>query len=210
MALQSAFDLLLGSEQPLAGMEDLIWQSLSAGASSKRHPWNEASFSTIDVVSAEAPVPKTRTVILRDVSREALTLDLHTDARSAKVTELECPNVCWTFYAPGTKVQLRASGTAEIINDERADRVWRDVPLASRSAYVSLKSPGLAVDQDAPPDTSDREVSEQESERGRAHFRIVRTTVKQFDWLYLRRGGQVRAMLEYESAEDCRARWLVP
>jgi len=61
-----------------------------------------------------------------------------------------------------------------------------------------------------PPDTSDRIVTAAESERGRDNFRIIRTTVRHVDWLYLRRGAHVRAHLDYQASPHESCRWVVP
>ena len=177
MGVRAAFDLALGSEDPLSEIDPLVWQNLAAGAASKRHPWNEGFFSTVLVDDAGLGRPRTRTVILRRVDRELRTIDFHTDVRSSKVGELKCPHVCWLFYAADTKMQLRVEGTAELIDGAEADEAWARTPLGSRPAYLSIERPGLPVEASTPPDTSDRVVSASESERGRTNFRIVRTTV---------------------------------
>ncbi|MEM6690185.1 MAG: hypothetical protein AAF664_12200 [Planctomycetota bacterium] len=210
MGLRSAFDLLLGSEDSLQGMEDLIWQSLLGGASSKKHPWNEGTFSTAAMDGPDRARPKSRTVILRKADRSTLSVDFHTDIRSAKIDQLENQDVCWLFYATVTKMQLRLEGSATIIDGAEADRAWAQTSLGSRSAYLSLAPPGTVVPDQHPPDTSDRSVSSLESERGRVNFRIVRTFVTTADWLYLKREGHVRARLNYQDSGKCDCCWLVP
>jgi hypothetical protein len=210
MGLRSAFDLLLASDDPLGGMDPLIWQSLSGGASSKRHPWNEATFSTVAVDSAGRVGPKSRTVILRGVDRTKRRIDFHTDLRSAKIEQLDNENVCWLFYASATKIQLRLEGTASLVSGDEVEQAWQQTTTRSRAAYVSLDPPGSVATGTQPPDTSDRKVSRSESERGRSHFAIVRTVVRRADWLYLRREGHVRAELLYRDSGRCDVHWLVP
>lgn len=210
MGLRSAFDLLLASKDPLSGMDALVWQSLSGGACSKKHPWNEGTFSTIAMNGTSLTRPKSRTVILRKADRSTLSIDFHTDIRSAKTKQLDNENVCWLFYASATKIQLRLEGAAALIDGEEADFAWAQTSIRSRSAYLSLASPGTVVTDQHPPDTSDRSVSLSESERGRTNFRIVRTKITSADWLYLRREGHVRAQLIYKDAGVCDGHWLVP
>ena len=214
MGLRSAFESILASSETLTRLDELIWQSLIAGARSKKHPWNEGCFSTVDVNDLGLHAPRTRTVILRGADRGSLTIDLHTDLRSAKVRQLQLDDAnaeaCWLFYKPSTKIQLRLEGTARLIDGDEADEAWRSTPLKSRSAYVSIESPGVQGLDSRPPDTSDRIVTFAESERGRVNFRIIRTTVRAADWLYLRPEGHVRAKLDYPSAGIVSSHWIVP
>ena len=210
MGLQSAFDSLLSSEDPLSQINAMIWQSLAAGAASPKHPWHEGAFSTITVDPSGQVHPRTRTVILRSVDLKRRTIDFFTDARSAKVDQLQHPSVAWLFYASASKIQLRLQGSAMVIGGEEADAAWEQTSLASRSAYLSMTHPGNPSDSLQPPDTSDRNVSLAVSERGRVNFRIVQTTVETVDWLYLRRQGHVRARLDYRNEERVHASWLVP
>jgi hypothetical protein len=152
--------------------------------------------------------------VLRDADRPQRTIDCHTDVRSGKGGHLLASNgpapVCWLFYEHRTKIQLRLRGTAEIIGGEEAETAWEATSLASRSAYVSLATPGSPHAGAEPPSTADREVSLEASERGRDHFRIVRTHVAEADWLYLRSGGHLRVALRYDADGQAEATWLVP
>jgi len=210
MGLRSAFDLLLASHDPLAGFDPLIWQSLAAAARSSKHPWYEGAFSTVELDAEGQPHPRTRTVILRGADPSQRTIDFYTDARSDKIDQLRQRYVAWLFYASAAKIQLRLQGSARILNGEEADAAWKQTPLHGRSAYLSIRSPGDSVASPIPPTTDDRQVSQQESERGRVTFRIVRTSVHTADWLYLRREGHVRARLDFRDNDDTRATWLVP
>ncbi|MEL6108453.1 MAG: pyridoxamine 5'-phosphate oxidase family protein [Planctomycetota bacterium] len=210
MGLRSAFDLMLAKDSPLSQIDQLVWQSLIAGASSKRHPWNEGFFSTVALDAVGNPHPRTRTVILRRADRQSLTIDFHTDFRSSKVSEVENQFVCWMFYSHATKMQLRLEGTARIVDGFEADQAWSGTSIRSRSAYLSTESPGKIVEDALPPDTSDRVASQSESERGRSHFRIVRTLVNRVDWLYLKREGHRRARIVYQDGAAVDCHWVIP
>lgn len=212
MAIQAAFDLLLASDRPLDGMDALIWQTLAAGATANAHPWTLGCLMTVQAVGGDAGFPSGRTVVLRRCDVVERTIDFHTDVRSAKVTELEeCGGrVCWLFYEPSTKIQLRLQGLASVVDEKQTDAFWEDVSLQSRSAYLSVEPPGKMVLGQRPPDTADRFVNQSESERGRKNFRVVRTQVQAVDWLYLRQGGHVRASLAYGVKGNVQVNWLVP
>ncbi|MDV6032929.1 MAG: hypothetical protein F9B45_23155 [Phycisphaera sp. RhM] len=214
MGLRATFDRLLQSDRPLVEMDDLIWQSLRNASDSSNHPWSLGAFSTIDSAHPQFPRPECRTVVLRHADQDRRTIDFYTDVRSDKIRQLNSGHspalVCWMFYEPSTKIQLRLDGTAEILDGTQADRAWEQTPLQSRSAYLSLRRPGDHVDGPRPPDTSDRTVSQAASERGRANFRIIRTTVLRVDWLYLRDAGHVRAVIDYAPQGAGDVSWVVP
>lgn len=210
MELRSSFDAVLGGDAPLSEMDACLWQNLADAAASKEHPWNEGFVSTIAIDDSGSAFPKSRTVILRKADRSTLSIDFHTDARSAKIDQIANQNVCWLFYVAATKIQLRLEGTASVIDGVQADQAWVETPERSRAAYLSLATPGKVSLDPQPPDTSDRMVSMAESERGREHFRIVRTVVQSADWLYLNPNGHLRANLIYRDPEACDCHWVVP
>lgn len=212
--LQSAFDGLLHSDQPLSGLDDLIWQSLRDGADSSDHPWNLGAFSTIDSAHPQFPRPECRKVVLRHADQQRRTIDFYTDVRSDKIRQLNSGHspalACWLFYEATTKIQLRLDGMAEVIDGEQADEVWKQTAADSRASYLSIDPPGERVNDPLPPSTADRFVTQEVSERGRKNFRIVRTTVRHADWLYLRRQGHVRSMIDYDASGAIDAFWVVP
>lgn len=214
MGIRAAFELQLFKSDPRDGFDDLIWQSLSAAAESSKHPWNLGAISTVDCRDEGAPKPASRMVVLRSADRNQRFLDFHTDARSSKLDELNSHRaakpIAWLFWESSTKIQLRLQGTATIIDGDLADRAWQQTSLHSRSAYLSLAPPGVATDDAQPPDTGDRHVSMEESERARENFRVIRTTIASADWLYLRRESHVRAMIDYRSGGGANFQWLVP
>lgn len=212
--MKTEFDSAVRSSEPLKRIDQLIWQHLGDAVRTKDHPWKEGYFSTVAYDASGKARPSTRTVILRAWEAEWRTLDFHTDVRSPKVQQLDSSGgaapVCWLFYDRSEKVQVRMEGTARVIDGDLADEAWRDTWLPSRSSYLSLAQPGASTPEQTPPDTSDRNVSQQESERGRVNFRIVRTSVESADWLYLRREGHLRASFNYDKGEIKHRHWLVP
>lgn len=214
MGLRTAFDLQMESEIPLSGLDSLIWQSLSEGAKSSEHPWNLGYLSTIDGLARDSVRPRSRTVVLREANRQTLTIDCHTDVRSDKVRQLTAQSqpspVSWLFYEASTKIQLRLDGVAEVVNDDEADGAWQKTMLQTRSSYLSIRTPGERSEGDQAPGTDDRVVSQAESERGRANFRIVRMHVIHADWLCLRREGHLRAKIDYNADGKAEVYWVVP
>jgi pyridoxamine 5'-phosphate oxidase len=214
VGLQSEFDSLLDSPDPLSGLDSLIWDNLTAGSRSFEHPWRLGSLSTIEVAADSSVRPQSRTVVLRHADSNARLVECHTDVRSGKVGQLNQgqsgAEASWLFYEHGTGIQLRLNGLTHVIDGDEADRAWRATPLRSRAAYLSIPTPGEPTQGPKPPDTSDRQTTLAESERGRVDFRIVRTRVDTVDLVYLRRGGHVRAKLSYPTDSAVTVTWVVP
>lgn len=214
MRLRADLDSILASPGPLAQLDPWLWQSLADAVNSKRHAWNSGAFSSLDINAEGRVGPRTRTVILRRVDRDRLAVDFYTDVRSAKVHQMQLDDghaeVCWMFYRPSTRIQLRLEGTALLLGEEDAETLWQSMPLRSRAAYASIEPPGLVLPSSQPHDTSDRELTEAESERGRENFRVVRTTVRCADLLYLHPEGHIRACVDYASDGASVAKWVVP
>ncbi len=213
MGLQAAFEQTLHHAEPLLLLENMIWQSLSAASQAARHPWHAGAFSTVTQSPPGPLVVNSRTVILRAVDPEFRTLDCHTDARSQKVADLnDHDSASWLFYDARSKIQLRLNGSATVINDQQTDQAWKATRLHSRSAYLSIHSPGQLCADQQPPDTDDRCGTMEQSERGRDHFRIVRFQALEMDWLYLRREGHLRARTRYAEplAQQAKWRWVIP
>nr|WP_286178068.1 pyridoxamine 5'-phosphate oxidase family protein [Rhodopirellula sp. JC639] len=187
---------------------------MRGGAESSQHPWNLGAFSTIDPRDASSPHPKCRTVVLRHADPSRHAVDFYTDVRSDKVRQLSAAGspapACWLFYDPASRIQLRLDGMAEVIDGQQADDVWQQTTADSRASYLSIRPPGERVNDPQPPSTADRFVTAEESERGRQNFRIVRTTVRHADWLYLRRQGHVRSAINYDASGGIDAFWVVP
>ena len=211
MGLHSVFESAVESKNPLQRIEAAIWQSLAAAAASSRHPWNHGVFNTLQTIDGAAAALNSRTVILRFSDQHARTIDCHTDVRSQKVQDIEQnPIASWTFYDPKSKIQLRVAGHARVINDEITDQAWNVTSLRSRGSYLSIARPGDESAADQPPSTDDRLVDQQESERGRHNFRLVRLQVDEIDWLYLRRNGHLRIKATYSHKNPKKVSWLIP
>jgi len=207
-------NLQLGAEDwlqqpiPLDGLHRLIWQTLEQACAAAEHPWNLGALSTVD----EQGKPRSRTVVLRQVDSMARNLDCFTDQRSPKCRELastENAPVSWLFYDVASKIQLRLHGVATLITEGKEwENLWNLLPLHRRAAYLSEQAPGTSVSGERPPKMCQADVDD--PERGREHFTVIRTRVAQADWLYLRHGGHVRAVVQYDELDGIQASWRVP
>ncbi|MEM9943197.1 MAG: hypothetical protein AAF939_16660 [Planctomycetota bacterium] len=211
MGLYSRFESLLDQDDTLQQLESEIWDSLQTATQNSRHAWNHGYFSTASVEGSNIDRLNSRTVILRSVCKSQRTIDCHTDVRSLKVADIAASDESsWLFYDSKSKIQLRANGTSRLLDDSETDEAWERTSLRSRAAYLSVDRPGSKSAGSSPPSTSDRHVTQEQSERGRQNFRIVRFDVRGFDWLYLRRSGHLRASVQYPNCGSPIIHWLVP
>jgi len=123
-----------------------------------------------------------RMLVLRRFEREALTLELHTDARAPKVAQLLAqPRCTLVFFDARRMVQLRVAGSASIHqSDAIADAAFARAPAASLDDYRGAP-PGEALDGEAA-----------QSQDARANFAAIRVGMESADWLKLSRQGHAR------------------
>ena len=186
-----------------------IQHALHTAPSDPANPLRTAAFST-----ASSSHPAARTVVLRRADADTRQLVFHTDARSAKLRELEQnPAVAWLFQHPGEQLQIRAEGTAaRQPADESVRAAWAATPLPNRLNYCTTLPPGTALgDPDAalPAAWRHREPTREETEIGWANFAVVVTTLTRIDWLLLRPRGARRARFHWDGTAWS-SQWLVP
>ncbi len=202
--------------ESLSKIELAIWSLLESARDDARCECHTPVVATT-ARSSWSPLPRVRTVVLRDVDRLGRSLVFHTDARSHKVHELTAsPKLEWLFYDRSEKVQIRALATATVHlvarDDEYAIQRWAASKLSSRRCYTVKLSPGSKVDKPTgwlPDALVSRAPTTAESEAGRENFAVVSTEVSAMDWLYLCADGNRRASFSWDG-EQWHGSWLVP
>ncbi len=174
------------------------WALLVRAAADPRHPCRVVQLAT----AGRDGAPHLRSVVLRDVDPAARVLRLHTDRRSAKVTEIAAePRVALLAWDPRARLQLRVGGRAEVLTHGPAwQAAWEATPVGSRGDYAQLDPPGTPAT--APLDAP----RHPEPER---NFAVILLTVDRLDWLRLAPGAHRRAGFVW-SGDLPRATWLVP
>lgn len=131
--------------------------------------------------------PGARMLVVRAFDREALEIDLHTDARSAKLEELRREPACaLLFFDKGAMVQLRIDGRAHILDGAAAAAAFARAPEQSLDDYRG-RAPG--DDPDAP--RSDA------SDDAAANFAAVRIRMERADLLVIARDGHERRFVDF-------------
>lgn len=182
----------------LAAVQAGWWQELSRAAHDKHHEWRTPVLATVDGDAADA-----RTVVLREVNADDSTLVMFSDARAAKLAQLqENPVgtlVMWSRRL-SWQLRLRVQLSAQTEGLAVASR-WAGLKLSPAAQdYLSPSPPGQTLEPhvEVPPATA-----APAAERG--HFALLEARVLSADWLELHREGHRRARFD-----DQGARWLVP
>lgn len=198
-----------GKWDTLEGVLEEIWTMLRHGVSDSKDPFHWPVLGTTGKNSASL-----RTVILRQFILPERVLVCHTDARTDKVHEItKSAEVCWLFYHPKKKVQLRISGQATLhADDQFADRQWAGTRITSRLNYCTTEPPGTFIDKPSSglPDFLLKKIPTLlESERGRKYFMAIACRIDSMDWLILKAFGNRRARFDWDE-NGLTAKWLIP
>lgn len=186
-----------------------IFAQLERGAERFRDPFHQAALSTRTHRGT-----RSRMVILRGALRERRRLVCFSDVRAEKIKEIQAhPGVCWLFYNPRSRVQLRLEAEATVHADDHvADEYWCRTPLASRINYATENAPGTRVSQPT------RGLTDKlletcwlagQTERFRANFCVIETEILVIDWLQLGLRGHQRAGFHW-TQDQWIGSWLVP
>ncbi len=184
--------------QALPEIESALWRELSRATRDRHHDWRFAVLATVSA-QADGVQPEARTVVLRDCDRDARTLLVYTDARSAKVHQAERrPQGVLVLWSAASGWQLRLN-VALVLHTSglQVSSRWAQLQLTPAAQdYLSPLAPGTPLDDTAAV-TPDRD--------SRGHFAVLECQVQSTDWLELHRDGHRRARFDADGA-----RWLTP
>ena len=185
------------------------WKMLGRGAAHFNDPFHWPVLGTTGKEGASL-----RCVILREFLLPGRVLVCHSDARTEKIQEISASaNICWLFYHPQKKVQLRISGHATLhASDQFADAQWAAAKATSRLNYCAIEPPGTPVDGPSSglPDLVRRKVPALlDTQKGRHNFVAIACCIDSMDWLVLRVLGNRRARFDWDET-GLNAKWLIP
>ena len=138
-----------------------------------------------------------RTVVLRNIEANDLSIYFNADYRSPKVKHLLSNSDCSAlFYDNKRKMQLRAS-CQSIINykNNLSKQVWESTPLQSRKCYMGRYSPSQDLKEwqpNIPIKYLKKDPDKQDSDSGYANFTVVKLEVSSLDILELHHDGHIR------------------
>lgn len=196
--------------ESLDEVHDLIWIELQRAVVTPAHGWH---FPVIGTSTGETS--NLRTLVLRAVSVEGLSLTSFTDVRSEKIGQIRA-NSClsWLFYDRDLRCQLRVMSRASIHSeDEIAEHFWQSSTLESRRCYLAPQAPRTEVPGrsiNLPQEFQHRVPTEEEVQAGRENFAVISSQVTVLEWLFLQPTGNLSAKFEFDSTGLIKKSWLAP
>ena len=186
-----------------------IWTSLIRGKKDSKSEFHQCYVST-----HSDDYPSLRTVVLRHVDKDHLTISFHTDIRSSKIDDIETnSNVTVLLYDHTAKIQLKINGIAEI-NHKNANTkaIWSNIRDFSKKCYLVKNAPGTESSTPTsgyPEQYEDMLPSPEELELGYENFTHVNINIKAIEWLYLHQNGHRRAKFTI-SKTNIDKQWIAP
>ncbi len=120
-----------------------VWTRLPRGVHDRHAP---ARHPTLATVTPEGR-PQARTVVLRAADKSAVTLDIHTHLRSAKVADLRVtPFAALHVWDSSAHLQMRLEAHVTILIGKDVAAIWEGVPAASQLAYGGTPTPGQPIE----------------------------------------------------------------
>lgn len=179
------------------------WSVLSDGVHKAASPYHVINVATL----GNDLTPRIRSVVLRGFDEPARTLRFHTDARSAKASEIaRAKTLAVHVYAKDEKIQLRMACRGTVHScDDVSQEAWRLTKKMSRECYRQLQGPGTVVpscDSVALGDGND-------SDTAYTNFAAVVARIETLEWLYLSASGHRRALFDWRGGSSTRV-WLAP
>jgi pyridoxamine 5'-phosphate oxidase len=163
----------------LSAIEAALWRELSAASGDPRHPWRNPVLASTDGEIGDA-----RTVVLRHVDAVNRQLTIFSDARAAKLAQLDAhPIGTLVHWSAPLQWQLRLRVQVEAHTDGLlVSSHWARLKLSpAANDYLSVQAPGSAL-------------ANALGARGeREHFALLVASVLSVDWLELHPEGHRRA-----------------
>lgn len=188
-----------------------IWLELGRGVVERSHAFHTPVLAT----TGPDGRPEARMVVLRRVRKSTLQLQCHADARSPKVASLRHrPEVCWLFYLPEKKWQLRIRAAAEVLQaGDSFEEAWAGTSPGSRRCYLSSCAPGAEIEAPhtaLPPAFRNCRPTKEDSEDGRKNFAVIQTSVRSVDFLALDAHGHLRGLFQIAADGSRQFVWVAP
>ncbi|MEL7231823.1 MAG: pyridoxamine 5'-phosphate oxidase family protein [Pseudomonadota bacterium] len=185
----------MSDAERLRQIETDTWNLLGRAVVDKRSPLR---WFTLATVSPDGQ-PEARTVVLREIDREAHRITLFTDRRAAKVAALNAnPTAECHFFDSRKMLQFRLSGIAAILrHGERWQSLFDKVPEYALGDYSALIAPGTAGTMGS------------DSALAADNFTVIDISVHSLDWLSLSREGHQRARFIWQG-ETVSAEFVMP
>lgn len=185
--------------ETLALVRLTCWQMLERACREPEHEWRTLALATVAGAGAQA-YGDVRTVVLREVDADERSLVFFTDARSAKVAQLQrqpqATLLAWA-HSIGWQLRLRCRLEVETAGLAVSSRWARLKMTPAAQDYLSPLAPGATIDSPSLP------LEPQHATR--ESFAVVTAQVDAIDWLELHPQGHRRAIFDQYGE-----RWVSP
>ncbi|MDG1529960.1 MAG: pyridoxamine 5'-phosphate oxidase family protein [Paracoccaceae bacterium] len=153
------------------------------------------SLATVDQLGA----PQLRTLVLRGANKHDGTVELHTDAASQKVPQLENdPRAAVLIWDEKAMIQIRLMGDITIKSDASLSNIWEQLPSVTQGNYGVMPPPGSKI---AAGDNYSRK-----ADAGK--FAILELKIQTMDLVQLQEPSHRRAF--YDQSDNWGGQWLAP
>jgi general stress protein 26 len=188
-------DMNTSHHSNLAQFLTTAWSALAPQIVADKRRAQVATLSTV----GQGGAPAARSIVLRASDRSRASVDSFTDAATPKCAEIaNDPRAALTLWREDMQLQLRLSGTIEIIEGAQAQAAWSKLPDQALPNYGVTPPPG----SDIPTPTAYSRTPVQ------ARFAILRLTVFDMDVVSLADPIHTRAF--YERRDGWRGAWRAP
>lgn len=186
--------------QSLESLLETAFALLKEGAERPNAPFHTPTLATTGPDGG----PRLRTVVLRAWDRTNRRLEIHTDTRSGKHSELlQAPVAALHGWDPAARIQLRIRGTVRLhVADAVCRTAWDRLRPASRATYAVMPGPGTLINH--PQNTAQTDES-----AGFPVFCVIHLTCHELEWLHLEQGSYARARFCWDNG-TLTPMWLVP
>ena len=169
----------------LTDLENEIRSFFMDATKEKKSEFREVVLSTI----SNRNYPNSRIVILRDFE-ENWSFIVYSDTRAKKVNEIKSLSyVNLLFYSKIKGIQIRINGKASIV--KKNQNYWEKLSDWSKVLYSNDLKPGKKLKEDT---LIEKKLNNQKStDSYLKNFTSIKILVKNIDFLYLSRSGNIRA-----------------
>jgi PPOX class probable FMN-dependent enzyme len=188
-------------------LTDASWQTKLARALTRNRAVAQSRYFQLATIDADGS-PNCRTMVYRGFTEDGSRLDMHTDLRSNKISQLQYPKlaeICW--YFPHTREQFRLKGNIELIcsPDHPLGPVrtahWQSLSNEVQASYVAVSLNAVQ---------SDAKVLKNSLQLPSEHFALLQLTAKQVDHLQLQPLPHKRWLYQRDNENSWQSRPITP
>ena len=155
------------------------------------------SYHTFTLCTIKDKYPDSRTVVLRNFTKNPLKIYFNADYRSPKINQLKNNSLCSAlFYDRERKIQLRFKCKPKIhYNNQYSKKVWEKTALQSRKCYMGEFKPSDILEDwhpNIPKKYLKTDPEKKDSEKGYINFTHIELDVIELDILQLHHDGHIR------------------